>query len=50
GPWDETKFAYYSTFRIGSEAEKFNLTIGGYSGTAGDAMRYHNGSAFTTKD
>ncbi|ELU18634.1 hypothetical protein CAPTEDRAFT_131141, partial [Capitella teleta] len=46
----ETRFAYYSTFRIGSEAEKFKLTISGYSGTAGDAMEYHNGMGFTTKD
>jgi hypothetical protein len=29
------KFAKYSTFQIGSESDKFRLTIGGYSGDAG---------------
>ncbi|ELU02779.1 hypothetical protein CAPTEDRAFT_142228 [Capitella teleta] len=47
----ETRFARYSTFRVASEDQKFALTVKGYSdGTAGDAMRFHNGQAFTTKD
>ena len=48
-------WAEYSTFRVGSEATRYRLTIGGYSGTAGDAMTSTswgnlNGMMFTTLD
>ncbi|XP_062616063.1 uncharacterized protein LOC134277769 [Saccostrea cucullata] len=43
-------FAKYSTFSLGSESQKYKLTVGGYSGTAGDSLRYHNGRGFSTKD
>ena len=43
-------YAEYTTFEVGSEAEKYKLLIGGYSGDAGDSMAYHNGMKFTTKD
>ena len=43
-------WAEYSTFIVGSEATKYMLTVGGYSGNAGDAMGYHNGMMFTTFD
>ncbi|GFR57947.1 fibrinogen-like protein 1 [Elysia marginata] len=43
-------FAHYASFSIGSESEKYELNIGAYDGTAGDSLRYHNGSQFTTKD
>ncbi|XP_035685156.1 uncharacterized protein LOC118421761 [Branchiostoma floridae] len=44
-------YAQYQVFTVGSEAERYNLTVGGYSGTAGDSMTaYHNGWPFSTKD
>ena len=45
-----TAYARYSTFAVGSESEKYALTVTGYSGTAGDSLRYHTGMAFSTKD
>jgi len=43
-------WAEYSTFVVDSEATKYRLTVGGYSGDAGDAMTRHNGRKFTTFD
>ncbi|XP_062619732.1 ryncolin-1-like [Saccostrea cucullata] len=43
-------FAKYSTFSIGSESQKYKLKAGGYSGTAGNSLEYHNGRNFSTKD
>ena len=50
--WENvTKFAQYDTFRISDEADGYRLTIGGYSGDAGDSLiSYHNGFMFSTKD
>lgn len=31
----EKAYAKYSTFTVGSESQKYRLTVGGYSGTAG---------------
>ncbi|KAM6899365.1 tenascin-like [Xenentodon cancila] len=47
---DEGKsvFAEYSTFEVARR--NFKLTVGGYSGTAGDSLTYHNNAAFSTKD
>ncbi|XP_047451325.1 mucin-2-like [Mugil cephalus] len=47
--------AQYELFRVASERLRFRLTVGGYSGTAGDALRFnkrydHNNRAFTTPD
>ncbi|XP_064614169.1 ficolin-1-like [Liolophura sinensis] len=42
--------AAYSRFRISGEKEKFRLMVGAYSGTAGDAMTYHDGYQFSTFD
>jgi len=44
------KHALYSTFIVGSRESDYTLTIGGYSGTAGDSMTTHNGQKFSTKD
>ncbi|XP_062598049.1 ficolin-1-like [Saccostrea cucullata] len=43
-------YAQYSTFYVLDESSKYRLTVTGYSGTAGDSLKRHNGSKFTTKD
>ncbi|XP_068579304.1 uncharacterized protein [Cebidichthys violaceus] len=48
-------YAEYEQFRVASERMRYRLTVGGYSGTAGDALRFsksydHNNRAFTTPD
>ncbi|KFB49729.1 hypothetical protein ZHAS_00018382 [Anopheles sinensis] len=43
-------YAKYDHFEVGSEAQKFVLKRGSYSGTAGDSMTYNIGMKFTTKD
>jgi len=45
-----TAFAEYSSFAVASERVKYQLSLGSYSGTAGDSLSYHRGQAFTTKD
>ncbi|XP_032379986.1 mucin-5AC isoform X2 [Etheostoma spectabile] len=49
------EYAEYEQFRVASERLRYRLTVGGYSGTAGDALRFsrrydHNNRAFTTPD
>ncbi|KAJ8311608.1 hypothetical protein KUTeg_010963 [Tegillarca granosa] len=44
------KYASYSSFSVGSESSGYVLNVGGYKGTAGDSLKYHNGRKFTTKD
>lgn len=46
----KTAFAEYSSFSVASERAKYLLGVGIYSGTAGDSLRYHRGSPFSTKD
>lgn len=49
--WEgETREAYYKHFQIGNPDEKYILTIGNYSGDAGDSLKFHNGAKFTTMD
>jgi len=48
-------WAEYSTFIVGNESTNYTLHVGGYRGTAGDAMTPGNidnldGMQFTTKD
>ena len=45
-----TAFAKYMQFNIGSSSQQYVLTVGSYSGTAGDSMGYHSGNKFSTKD
>jgi len=45
-----TAFAEYSSFAVAGENAKYTLSLGSYSGTAGDSLSYHRGQAFTTKD
>ncbi|KAL9985725.1 hypothetical protein ACROYT_G008163 [Oculina patagonica] len=49
--WEgNTKYAEYDSFAIGDEASKYSLSLGSYSGSAGDSLTLHNGYPFTTKD
>ncbi|KAL9966945.1 hypothetical protein ACROYT_G025093 [Oculina patagonica] len=43
-------FAKYDMFAVSSERTKYQLSLGSYSGTAGDSLSGHRGHPFTTKD
>ena len=43
-------YAKYGRFSIGDEQAQYRLEVSSYSGTAGDALAWHNIMAFTTKD
>ncbi|XP_035475842.1 tenascin isoform X1 [Scophthalmus maximus] len=45
---DDSAFAKYSTFEVARR--NYKLSVGGYSGTAGDSLSYHNNRVFSTKD
>ncbi|XP_019853438.1 PREDICTED: fibrinogen C domain-containing protein 1-like [Amphimedon queenslandica] len=46
-----TAYANYSTFSVSDGSTEYILTVGGYSGTAGDSLTsLHNGRKFSTKD
>uniref|UniRef100_A0A1I8MQJ2 Fibrinogen C-terminal domain-containing protein n=1 Tax=Musca domestica TaxID=7370 RepID=A0A1I8MQJ2_MUSDO len=48
---NQTRYAKYDIFRVGSELENYAiLELGYYSGDAGDSLRYHAGASFVTKD
>ena len=47
---NNTVYAQYTTFSVGNSTTEYNLTVGGYSGTAGDSLAYHNGMKFSTRD
>ncbi|XP_052077181.1 fibrinogen-like protein A isoform X2 [Mytilus californianus] len=44
------KYAAYKQFSIGDAASKYKLSVGKYSGNAGDSMNYHNGKLFSATD
>ena len=47
----ERRHAQYDTYQIADEADGYRVTIGGYSGDAGDSMiGLNNGYMFSTKD
>ncbi|GFS22906.1 fibrinogen C domain-containing protein 1, partial [Elysia marginata] len=46
----QSKFAHYDRFSLAGKSNNFALTIGAYSGTAGDSLRSHNGMQFSTHD
>ena len=46
----QTAYAQYSYFKVNGAADGYRLTVSGPSGTAGDALTYHSGYQFTTKD
>ena len=37
-------------FKVSDATDNYRLTIGGYSGNAGDSLAYQNGSPFSTYD
>uniref|UniRef100_A0A1X7TDC0 Fibrinogen C-terminal domain-containing protein n=1 Tax=Amphimedon queenslandica TaxID=400682 RepID=A0A1X7TDC0_AMPQE len=45
-----TAYANYSTFSVSDGSIEYILTVGGYSGTAGDCMDLYNEYRFTTRD
>ncbi|XP_053247209.1 tenascin-N [Podarcis raffonei] len=47
---NESAYAIYDLFQVGSSRDRYKLSVGKYRGTAGDAMTYHNGWRFTTWD
>ena len=46
----QSEYARYDRFSIAGESNNYKLTVGSYSGTAGDSLTRHNGSPFRTKD
>uniref|UniRef100_A0A7N8Y9B4 Tenascin N n=1 Tax=Mastacembelus armatus TaxID=205130 RepID=A0A7N8Y9B4_9TELE len=50
GLGSERAYAVYDNFNIAPVKQKFKLNIGKYSGTAGDAMTYHQDRPWTTID
>ena len=45
-----TRYANYFTFSVSDGSTEYILTVGGYSGTAGNSLAYHNGYSFSTSD
>ncbi|CAH3180510.1 unnamed protein product [Porites lobata] len=45
-----TAYAEYDIFEVTNETTKYKLSLGMYSGTAGDSLSEHRGHPFTTKD
>ncbi|CAC5425671.1 unnamed protein product [Mytilus coruscus] len=43
-------YPLFKTFIVGDENSKYKLTIGDYSGNAGNYMAHNNGRAFSTND
>uniref|UniRef100_A0A1X7TKK6 Fibrinogen C-terminal domain-containing protein n=1 Tax=Amphimedon queenslandica TaxID=400682 RepID=A0A1X7TKK6_AMPQE len=43
-------YASYSTFSVSDGSTEYILTVGGYSGTAGNSLAYHSGKKFSTRD
>ncbi|XP_041372459.1 techylectin-5A-like [Gigantopelta aegis] len=45
-----TRYAMYKNFSVASEQDYFRLSVGAYSGDAGDSFSGHSGYNFTTTD
>ncbi|XP_015503961.1 angiopoietin-related protein 7 isoform X1 [Parus major] len=50
--WEgNTRYAQYRQFTLSNEINSYRLFVGNYTGnTARDSLRYHNNTAFSTKD
>ena len=44
------RYAKYLSFYIEGSSADYKLHVSGYSGSSGDALAYHNGKKFTTKE
>ena len=44
------RYALYDQFRVASEADGFRLSLGSYSGDAGDSLAYSNDCKFSAWD
>ena len=45
-----TAYAQFGEFTVAGEIDKYKLTVSAFSGTAGDSLKDHDGSSFTTWD
>ena len=51
GDWSGGRaYAKYSSFGVGDEQSLYQLSVGSYSGSAGDSLAYQNNMKFSTKD
>ncbi|RXN12609.1 angiopoietin-related 7-like protein [Labeo rohita] len=49
--WEgETRYAEYGFFTVMNEMNSYKLLLANYSGNAGDSLRYHNNTNFSTKN
>lgn len=47
--WEgNTRYAEYGFFTVGNELNSYKLFLANYSGNAGDSLRYHNNTNFST--
>ena len=44
------RYAKYTTFEVLDSSRKYQLTVAGYSGNAGNGLAFQNGMNFSTKD
>jgi len=50
--WEgNVRYAQYKQFTLSNEINSYRLFVGNYTGNTGrDSLRYHNNTAFSTKD
>ncbi|GFS18960.1 fibrinogen-related protein 3.3 [Elysia marginata] len=46
----QSKYAVYDNFSLAGEDENYKITVGSYTGTAGDGLSSHDGQQFSTYD
>ena len=44
------RYAKYDSFIVASKSSNYKLTVGAYTGDAGDSLGYHNRHQFSTKE
>ena len=49
--WEgKVRYAQYGFFTLSNELNSYKLLLDNYSGDAGDSLRYHNNTNFSTKN